>query len=170
MVIGIIEESLTIGCVVIVTNAEEGWIELSAKAWLPRVMDSLVKCKIVSARSKWEPQGITSPAGWKQKAFYDEIEGFYSRYTNQSWKNVISIGDAPHEREALFRVTFYEHAEASVRRKKCRTKAIKFMIRPTIQQLLHELSMLRRCLKQVINHDDHLDLQFDETSLPAAGP
>jgi hypothetical protein len=120
----------------------------------------------VSARSKWEPQGITSPAGWKQKAFYEEIDGFYSRYMHQSWKSVLSVGDAPHEREALFRVTFYEQAQASQRRKQCRTKAIKFMIRPTITQLLHELAMLRRCLKQVIAHDDHLDLQFDETSLP----
>lgn len=165
IIINIIDEACEIGCVVIVTNAEEGWIELSAKAWLPRVYQSIwQKCKVVSARSKWEPQGITSPAGWKQKAFYEEIDGFYSRYEHQSWKNVISVGDAPHERDALFRVTLL--ANASNRRKQCRVKAIKFMIRPTIAQLMHELGMLRRCLKQVVGYDDHLDLQFDENSLP----
>eukprot|EP00397_Hematodinium_sp_SG-2012_P007655 GEMP01007704.1.p1 GENE.GEMP01007704.1~~GEMP01007704.1.p1 ORF type:complete len:353 (+),score=63.58 GEMP01007704.1:111-1169(+) len=168
MVITIITEALTYGCVVIVTNAEEGWIELSAKAWLPQVLLPLRQCKVVSARSKWEPQGIVSPAGWKTKTFYEEIDIFYSRYKHQSWKNVISVGDAPHEREALFRVTNDVDAAESVRRRKCRTKAIKFMIRPTVTQLVHELEMLRKCLKQVVMHDDNLDLQFDESSLPPA--
>ena len=41
--------------------------------------------------------------GWKAHAFGDVIKDFYGEH--RSWKNVISIGDAPHEREAVFRCT-----------------------------------------------------------------
>jgi len=81
---------------------------------------------------------------------------------------VISIGDAPHEREALFRVTRGQDVLESARRRKCRTKAIKFMIQPSVEQLVHELEMLQKCLHQVVVHDDDLDLQFDENTLPNA--
>lgn len=168
MVLSILEEALSYGSVVVVTNAEEGWIALAAKAWLPRVEAMLKRCKVVSARSKWEPKGIGSPTGWKQQTFFEEIETFYSRYRHQSWKNVISIGDAPHEREALFRVTRGQDVLESARRRKCRTKAIKFMIQPSVEQLVHELEMLQKCLHQVVVHDDDLDLQFDENTLPNA--
>ena len=33
------------------------------------------------------------------------IERFYSKRLHQSWKNVLSIGDSPHERDALIRAT-----------------------------------------------------------------
>lgn len=89
--------------VVIVTNAEEGWVDLSCKAWLPGLLDSVNNVEVASARSTWEPRGVASPAGWKARTFEDAIDKFYSRYAHQSWKNIISIGDAPHEREALAR-------------------------------------------------------------------
>jgi hypothetical protein len=87
------QASLLAEKVIVVTNAEEGWVDLSCKAWLPNLAASLEKAEVASARSMWEPRGITSPAGWKARAFEDAIDRFYSRYQNQSWKNIISIGD-----------------------------------------------------------------------------
>merc|ERR1719203_2522611 len=83
------------GKVIVVTNAEEGWVDLSCKAWLPSLLPTLAQCEVCSARSTYEPQGVTSPAGWKARAFEQAVHQFYSRYPNQSWKNIISIGDAP---------------------------------------------------------------------------
>lgn len=148
--------------VIIVTNAEEGWVDLSCKAWLPELGPSLEKADVVSARSNWEPRGIASPAGWKARAFEDAIDSFYSSYPNQSWKNIISIGDAPHEREALSRVVRWAPGGQG---KRCRSKSVKLVLRPSIEQLTRELQMLRESLKEIVLHDDDLDLHFSAESL-----
>lgn len=150
--------------VIIVTNAEEGWIDLSCKQWLPGLQTCLDKAHVVSARSTWEPQGVASPAGWKARAFEEAVDKFYSRYPNQSWKNIISIGDAPHEREALHRVVNLAPGGAS---KRCRSKSVKFVLRPSIEQLTRELQMLRESLREIVWHDDDLDLHFSAESLAA---
>eukprot|EP00435_Cladocopium_sp_Y103_P022129 s578_g5.t1 len=36
--------------VVVVTNAEEGWVNLSCRAWLPELLETLEKCEVASAR------------------------------------------------------------------------------------------------------------------------
>mmetsp|Transcript_70038 Transcript_70038/g.193741 ORF Transcript_70038/g.193741 Transcript_70038/m.193741 type:complete len:303 (-) Transcript_70038:119-1027(-) len=148
--------------VVVVTNAEEGWVDLSCKAWLPALQQTLPQCEVLSARSTWEPRGIASPAGWKARAFEDVIDKFYSRYQHQSWKNIISIGDAPHEREALSRVVRWAPCGQG---KRCRSKSVKFVLRPSIEQLTREIQMLRESLKEIVWHDDDLDLHFSAESL-----
>lgn len=148
--------------VIVVTNAEEGWVDLSCKAWLPDLQSSLDKAEVASARSMWEPRGIASPAGWKARAFEDAIDRFYSRYQGQSWKNIISIGDAPHEREALSRVVRWA---PSGNGKRCRSKSVKFVLRPSIEQLTREIQMLRESLREIVWHDDDLDLHFSQESL-----
>lgn len=156
----VLEQAMQRGKVVIVTNGESGWVELSCKAWLPSLESTVELIDVVSARSTWEPFGVRSPAGWKQRTFQSEIEKFYSRYLHQTWKNIISIGDAPHEREALRRVTWcVTHSP------KLRPKSIKFTVRPTMEQLSRELEMLRLHLSEIVCHNDQLDLQFDEESL-----
>jgi len=146
--------------VVVVTNAEEGWVDLSCKAWMPSLKGTLASCEVCSARSTWEPRGVASPAGWKARAFEAAVDRFYSSYPNQSWKNILSIGDAPHEREALARVVRWAPGG-----KKCRSKSVKFVLRPSIQQLTRELQMLRDSLKEIVEHNDDLDLHFSAESL-----
>mmetsp|Transcript_27978 Transcript_27978/g.80317 ORF Transcript_27978/g.80317 Transcript_27978/m.80317 type:complete len:297 (+) Transcript_27978:122-1012(+) len=153
--------------VVIVTNAEEGWVDLSCKAWLPGLLGALEKAEVASARSRWEPRGVASPAGWKAKTFEDVIDKFYSRYAHQSWKNIISIGDAPHEREALSRVVRWAPIP---RGKRCRSKSVKFVLRPSIEQLTREIQMLRESLREIVLHDDDLDLHFSAESLADPPP
>ncbi|CAJ1460273.1 unnamed protein product, partial [Effrenium voratum] len=148
--------------VVVVTNAEEGWVDLSCRAWLPSLLETVSKCEVASARSQFEPTGISSPAGWKARAFEEVIERFYQRYPNQSWKNIISIGDAPHEREALARVV---RMAPFFRGKRCRSKSVKFVLRPSVEQLVRELHMLQDSLKEIVLHDDNLDLHFNVEAL-----
>lgn len=146
--------------VVVVTNAEEGWVDLACKAWMPSLKATVANCEVCSARSTWEPRGVASPAGWKARCFEENIDKFYSAYPNQSWKNIVSIGDAPHEREALARVVRWNPYG-----KKCRSKSVKFVLRPSIQQLTRELQMLRDSLKEIVEHNDDLDLHFSAESL-----
>ena len=49
----------------VVTNAETGWVQLSAAKFLPLTFALLTRCKIVSARSNYESLFPDSPLKWK---------------------------------------------------------------------------------------------------------
>jgi len=138
------------GKVVLVTNAESGWIELSCQKFMPSLYPSLENVKILSARSCYEQQGVTSPFEWKYLAFESEINSFYDLFGDHQRKNIISFGDSAHEREALIRVT--ESIPA------CRTKSLKFVERPEVEQLLKEHKLISGCFRHIVNHDGNLDL------------
>jgi len=73
MVIHLIEEMVsTYKETVIITNAEERWVEMSAKKFIPGVLPVLKKCRIISARSTFEVNH-SGPYEWKTLAFYHVI-------------------------------------------------------------------------------------------------
>lgn len=138
------------GKVVCVTNAEQGWIEMSCKKFMPSLFPSLEDISILSARSEYERQGVTSPFEWKHRAFHYEIGRFCETFAADGRKNVISLGDSAHEREALIRVT--EQLQ------NCYIKSVKFVERPQAQQLLKEHQLMKGCFPAIINHMGNLDL------------
>mmetsp|Transcript_124362 Transcript_124362/g.310943 ORF Transcript_124362/g.310943 Transcript_124362/m.310943 type:complete len:421 (+) Transcript_124362:93-1355(+) len=138
--------------VVIVTNAGEGWVDSCCAAWMPELQATLEDLEICSARARWEPSGVSSPTGWKAREFHNVINRFYSRYENQSWKNILAVGDAPYEHEALMRVV--ETAPY------CRSKSVRFMTTPSIDQLAFQIRALRETLEKVVTHDGDLDIQI----------
>jgi len=148
------EQTLTIakrhGKVVLVTNAERGWIELSCQKFVPALQPVLEDVKILSARSMYEQHGVTSPFEWKYLAFENEIHNFYELIPDDHRKNIISFGDSAHEREALIRVT--------ERMQKCCTKSMKFVERPEVEQLMKEHQLISGCFKEIVNHEGNLDL------------
>eukprot|EP00391_Amoebophrya_sp_Ameob2_P007762 CAMPEP_0178998764 /NCGR_PEP_ID=MMETSP0795-20121207/9684_1 /TAXON_ID=88552 /ORGANISM="Amoebophrya sp., Strain Ameob2" /LENGTH=440 /DNA_ID=CAMNT_0020691459 /DNA_START=69 /DNA_END=1394 /DNA_ORIENTATION=- len=150
--IWLLKKAKTLAKVVIVTNAETGWIELSCKAWLSAALPEVLSCRLVSARSSYEqPSGSKSPAGWKADAFRDVVRDFY---ITRSWKNIISIGDAPHEREAVFRI------QADANHPSCRVKSVKLQVRPKVPEVLRQMNRLAESLPDVIAADCNLDLEF----------
>lgn len=138
------------GQVILVTNAEEGWIELSCQKFMPSLWPALQDVKLFSARSTYEHQGVASPFEWKYLAFESEINGFYEACDADLQKNVVSFGDSAHEREALIRVT--------ERMPNCRTKSLKLVERPEVEQLMKEHQLLADCMRTVVHHDGNLDL------------
>uniref|UniRef100_A0A0G4IDU2 Uncharacterized protein n=1 Tax=Chromera velia CCMP2878 TaxID=1169474 RepID=A0A0G4IDU2_9ALVE len=61
--------------VLIITNAEQGWVELSAENFMPEVWDFLNKggVRILSARSTFHSVNARSPDQWKLFAFRSEV-------------------------------------------------------------------------------------------------
>ncbi|CAD7966973.1 unnamed protein product [Amoebophrya sp. A25] len=150
--IALLRRAKQLGRVVIVTNAETGWIELSCKAWLNKALPEVLSCRLVSARSSYEqPSGSKSPAGWKADAFRDVVREFYIA---RSWKNILSIGDAPHEREAVFRI------QSDSNHPMCRVKSVKLQVRPKVPEVLRQMSRLQESLESIIHADCNLDLEF----------
>mmetsp|Transcript_67222 Transcript_67222/g.156037 ORF Transcript_67222/g.156037 Transcript_67222/m.156037 type:complete len:238 (+) Transcript_67222:117-830(+) len=141
------------GTVVLVTNAERGWIELSCQKFMPSLYPALETVNVLSARTTYETAELSSPLDWKLRAFESEIARIFGPETLHSpvrRKNVLSLGDSVHEREALLRAT------ATL--PNCRSKSLKFVERPDIDQICKQHSLVRSVFDQIVHHDGNLDL------------
>lgn len=67
-VIALIDRASKFGDVVIITNAETGWVEMSCRKFMPRVFPLLAGMRILSARSSFEARFPESPSDWKVRS------------------------------------------------------------------------------------------------------
>lgn len=141
--------------VFIITNAETGWVELSSLKFMPKVHHILNGIQIISAKSTYghlfeHIPNTTKPNSWKAYAFDTNIQ-----YDKSSEMNIISFGDSEYERNAILNMC--------KSRVNCRYKSIKFIERPTIDQLQRQIEMINSNLKYIVNHDGNLDLMLTIT-------
>lgn len=159
-VIRLLSRAMETACrIFVITNAESGWVELSAAKFMPRVVPYLERTTILSARSTYQHAFPNLPNQWKATAFSDRI---CSTYPKASEMNVVSFGDSECERNALLSVG---------RLCPCsRAKSIKFVERPTVEQLRRQLDMIFNNFNFIVQHDGNLDLMLtiSSTTAPAA--
>lgn len=148
--------ALKYGDVVVVTNAETGWVQLSAQKWMPAVVPFLSKLTVISARSTYEAKFPGSPFQWKFQAMHSTIS---SRMRNMNLNNkhlhIVSLGDSHVEREAVRAVT--QPME------NVRCKSVKFAEHPTIEQLRRQLDLVTNCFQYVYSCNGNLDLMLSLT-------
>jgi len=149
-VIGLLRLAMSFGEVHIVTNAETGWVQLSAKKFLPGVVPVLDQVKVLSARSTYETMFPDAPVKWKFCAFQEKLFS-----DSKSPKNVISFGDSHVEREAVRAVT------RGIPNTK--TKSVKFAEKPSMEQLRRQLELVTNCFQYIHSHEGDLDLQLTVT-------
>ena len=63
--------SVNSGKTFIITNAAEGWVQFSAKTFMPSISPLLDKITIISARSKYEAHFPRDVTQWKLHAFLE---------------------------------------------------------------------------------------------------
>lgn len=147
-VINVLKLAVTFGDVHVVTNAETGWVQLSAQKFLPGVVPMLSKVQVLSARSTYENMFPDSPLKWKYYAFQERLSTVFGG--NDGAKNILSFGDSHVEREAIRAVTRgFPNT---------RTKSIKFAERPSIEQLQRQIELVTNCFQYILNHEGDLDL------------
>jgi len=152
LVIKTLEAALRISEVYIVTNAETGWVQLSAKKFMPGLLPVLEKLTVISARSTFEKIHGNNPLKWKFCAFQDALNHAYGSMDTVARKNILSFGDSHVEREAVRAATRgYENV---------RMKSIKFQERPTMEQLRRQLLLIEGTFNYLCTHDGDLDLQL----------
>jgi hypothetical protein len=163
-VISVLNLALSYGNVHIITNAETGWVQLSAQKFIPGVVPLLNKVKVISARSTFEGMFPESPLKWKFYAFQEKLSKSFSEMKTE--KNIISFGDSHVEREAVRAVTRGWP--------KTRTKSVKFAERPSMEQLRRQIELVTNCFQYIHSHDGDLDLQLTVTvnapSTPTSPP
>jgi hypothetical protein len=143
--------AMKFGHVFVVTNAETGWVQLSAQKFMPGLVPLLSKIKVISARSTYEKQHPDSPLKWKFCAFQESLTAIYG-FESKCHKNVISFGDSHVEREAVRAVTRGLP--------NAKTKSVKFAERPSMEQLRRQIELVTNCFSYIFSHDGDLDLQL----------
>jgi len=136
---------LNLGHVVICTNAESGWIELTCKKFLPKLEAVVESMEKISARSEYEPKGITNPFDWKKHAF----TGILQRHGRP---NVLSVGDSTHERSAVL------HGWQLVGDPRSMCKSLKLLERPDLDCLRLQHVVALTVIAHVVSYAGHLDL------------
>ena len=150
-VVGFLEIALEKGDkVYIITNAEQGWVELSAQKFLPRVVPLLSRLEVVSARSTYEERFPESPLQWKYYAFQHNLTKAFSN--DLKAKSVISFGDSHVERQVVRAVAkSFRNSLA---------KSIKFAERPSLEQLRRQVELVTKCFQGIYCHKGDLDLML----------
>lgn len=163
-VLNLLSKAFLYGEVHFVTNGEAGWVEMSAQKFLPRVYELLPRVNIVSARSTYQHRFPNSPEAWKIEAFRSTIQESFENKMDIETKrnsipvrNLISFGDSAHERNALIHIT------SNMKNALC--KSIKFVERPSLEQLERQLKIIDGSLEYVCTHNENLDLMLAITML-----
>lgn len=102
-----------------------------------------------------------APQRWKEAAFKQVIGQFYSRYEGQSWKNIVSVGDATFERDAL--------RQASIARpnrdRRCRVKTVKMLDEPSVEELIKQVKVILDGIGAIARYDGNLDIEITDEDL-----
>jgi len=161
-VLPLLRRSLTMGKVVIVTNAKRPWVDISRGSFLPALKDVLEEIPVIYALELLrddppdpEPQPGQLLTATKARAMKAVVSEFYSRYPKQSWKNIVSIGDALFEHDAIRQVVQQRPME-----KPCRTKTVKLLEGPTIAGMVVQLSIVENWLTKIVQMDNNIDIDL----------
>lgn len=144
-----LEFMMTLGEVVIITNAMPEWVELSISV-LPKTKQSVAKIEVVSARKNFQNHAKMSE--WKKLTFLDELS---KRIKKQNYKNILSLGDAEYEHNALVNLYSWDAMPHKY------LKSIKFIKSADYYVLLDQIKMIRKHISHICKVRRQMDLTFD---------
>lgn len=139
----------TLGEVIIITNALPAWIDLSVSV-LPKTKQCLVDIDIISARSRYQEH--TKMADWKKHTFMDELK---KRLKKQNYHNILSLGDAEFEHNALVNLYGLESMPHKY------LKSIKFIKSSDYTILMEQIKMIHKHIELICKMPRQIDLTFD---------
>lgn len=143
---------VSLGEVIIITNALLNWINISSKV-LP-ITNKLLKnnknINFVSARGEYSP--VTDNVNnWKKFAFVNELK---KRTKHKNINNIISVGDAEYEYNAL--INLYDDKFLRL------LKSVKFIRYPYNDNIVEQINILNKSIKNICLYKGHLDLVMNK--------
>ena len=153
------------GRVVIVTNANDGWVQASCSMFMPKMVDLIGKLTIVSAQDRFRPY-VASPIEWKRRTFRDVLDA-ETRPLGRV-RNLISIGDGTPEHVALHSLGPYPGRH--LLNSQNILKSVKLMDMPSPNQLIEQLTTLTSMVEGIVQHPQRLDIYAYITSAPMLPP
>jgi len=176
--------SLSNHCV-IVTNARRPWVDKCIDRFCPRLRPLFERDdgpRVVYANEAAKRSGnrscnpgnpirrayAASPeerrlelTSSKLAAMRNEAKSFYSQYPEQTWKNIISVGDAVYECDAAQELAF---SRKSPKRERLRLKTIVTPPEPMIRDLTYRLRLATLLWPAHVHLDD--DMRIDMNASP----
>ncbi|KAL0224925.1 hypothetical protein RCL1_002837 [Eukaryota sp. TZLM3-RCL] len=134
----------------IVTNSSNGWVQLSAKCFFPRLASLLDQFPVISARSLYEGRFPNRPLEWKKACFEQLFNEFRKGKPQYGVYECISVGDSEADRKGILHLQqLYPHIIC---------KCVKLVESPTPFYLRKQLELLRVNLMTLLRHHQTIDL------------
>lgn len=141
--ISVITQAKVYGLVIIVTNADEGWVHQSCSQHMPLLQPHLAGIPVISAQEKYSLL-YPDPRQWKIAAFRDELLPDLLPYTSL---NVVSIGDGLPEFTAI---NYLKNLIKPYLNINLITKGIKLLEKPEPNMLRQELEIIYTDMKAIV--------------------
>lgn len=126
----LIKKSKEFGKTYIVTNAAEGWVELSARRFMPKTLVELKGIQIISARTKYEKLYPRNYQKWKVEAFLETRADM----DEEAMTNLVALGDNVFEIEAAY-ILGGQFKNAFI-------KTVKFRQSPSTNELIKQIKLV----------------------------
>lgn len=137
------------GRVYIVTNAAQGWVELSANRFLPKVFKTLQKdVTIISARTRYEKLYPKNYQKWKVQAFLETRADM----EDDAITNLIALGDNIFEIEAAY-ILGNQFKSAFI-------KTVKFRQSPSTSELIKQIKLVLTQFDLICNQPKNLTVRL----------
>jgi hypothetical protein len=149
--------AMQMGNVFIITNAQHGWVQMSAQKFMPTLFPWLAHIPVLSARSTFEKKFPNQPLLWKVNAFEERLRHLHDEEDKRN-KHVLSFGDMLIDRQAAITVVKGIH--------KIPLKNVKLAEQPSIMQLQQQLELILKFLPQMYQQDGDMDLMLTIQQLP----
>jgi|LauGreDrversion4_2_1035121.scaffolds.fasta_scaffold170268_3 hypothetical protein len=153
--IQLIETAMKFGRTFIITNAMKGWVEYSATKYIPGLLPTLKKIRIISARSEHETLYPGQYHEWKIQAFLNVQKEMKSEIIT----NLVSLGDSTIEMDAVH-VMGNEFAQALI-------KTVKFRETPTPEELAKQLELVNQKFEKIILNARSLKISLERKWVPS---
>jgi hypothetical protein len=153
------------GRVVIVTNANDGWVQESCSMFMPKLVDLIGKLTVVSAQDRYR-RYVASPIEWKRRTFRDVLDA-ETRPLGRV-RNLISIGDGTAEHVAIHSLGTYPGRH--LLNPQNILKSVKLLDIPSPNQLIEQLVTLTGMIEGIVQHPNGLNIYADITYSAALPP
>ena len=156
-------EAQKYGRVIIVTNASEGWVQISCKRFMPSIYDLVTSFTIISARECYE-EYTPSPHLWKQYAFRDILLTQFLK-TPHIRKNIISVGDGTAEQYAIRSLRASCYGKTNIDLITIKSIRIIGMVKEGV--MARQLKFITDSLDKIVQYSLPIDLEleFDKFAL-----
>jgi len=147
------------GRLFIVTNATDGWVELSCQVFMPSIYYLIMGIPVISAEDLYAHK-YAHPNTWKMMAFRSEILATLFDKLPQTTRHIISIGDGEAEQLAIRSIRPIRFYGPLV------TKSVRLMPQSTPAELIDQLNKITSVISPLVTHETHLDLQMGVVDMP----
>ena len=136
------------GRIVIVTNAQLGWVKTSCANFLPDVADTIseLDIQVIYSRGQGNPADVSVPTKWKHDAFQAALSDLGTPVDS-----IVSVGDQVYERDAAHRLC---------KRQGSRSKTVKLIEDPSISDLTDQLNYLKDAFGKIASMGEDIDAEF----------